>query len=110
VWLDHATATGGLLDPSNTTTRLRTALDESGFDWVTSHVWRKTVSAAMDRAGMPHEEIASQLGNSVAVLRKHCLPEQRVINPRAVEVLESLLNVDQSRTTDPAEFESREAS
>src|SRR5689334_10102637 len=34
----------GWLDPSDTGNRMREALDEISFDWVTSHVWRKAVA------------------------------------------------------------------
>jgi integrase len=53
-----ASLEGGWLDPSNTINRLREALNESGFAWVTSHVWRKTVATLLDEAGLNVSEIA----------------------------------------------------
>lgn len=43
---------GGWRDPSNTQADLRDAFAAAGFDWVTSHVFRKTVATLMDQAGL----------------------------------------------------------
>ncbi len=43
---------GGWRDPSNTQADLRDAFVAAGFDWVTSHVFRKTVATLMDQAGL----------------------------------------------------------
>lgn len=64
-------------DPSNTYTRLREALDKGGFEWITSHVWRKTVAKHLDEAGLTLSEIAAQLGNTQAVVQKHYLPQRQ---------------------------------
>ncbi len=40
---------GGPRDPSNTRRRLRKALDRAGFEWVTSHNFRKTTATLLDR-------------------------------------------------------------
>jgi integrase len=53
-----------LRDPSNTTADLRQALDRAGFDWVTSHTFRKTVATWMDEAGMSARQIADHLGHA----------------------------------------------
>lgn len=45
------TSTGQLRNPNNTSGALRKALDRAGFDWVTSHVLRRTV--ATRHAGSP---------------------------------------------------------
>jgi len=44
-------ALGYLRDPSNTTGDLRAALDRIGFDWVSSHTFRKTVATRLDDLG-----------------------------------------------------------
>ncbi len=46
---------GSLRDPSNTASDLRRALDKAGFDWVTSHMFRKTVATLMDEGGLSFE-------------------------------------------------------
>ncbi|MBE1612635.1 hypothetical protein [Actinopolymorpha pittospori] len=37
---------GGLRDPSNTQAELRAVFDAASYDWVSSHVFRKTVETA----------------------------------------------------------------
>jgi integrase len=80
---------GGWLDPSNTASRLREALDESGYEWVTSHVWRHTVATLLDEAGLSVSEIADQLGNTRAVAEKHYI-KARVTNKKAAAALQSI--------------------
>ena len=53
---------GGLRDPSNTAGDLREAFDQAGYEWVTSHVYRKTVATLMDEAGLSARAAADQLG------------------------------------------------
>jgi integrase len=55
---------GGLRDPSNTQADLRQAFEAAGFEWVTSHVLRKTVATVLDQAGFTARVIADQLGHS----------------------------------------------
>lgn len=80
---------GGWLDPSNTAGRLRAALDESGYDWVTSHVWRHTVATLLDEAGLSVSEIADQLGNTRQVAEKHYI-KPRVTNTKAAAALQAI--------------------
>ncbi|ANZ35329.1 hypothetical protein BBK82_03740 [Lentzea guizhouensis] len=65
---------GGLLDPSTLHHRLREALDACGYEWVTSHVWRKTYALILKEAGFTDEQIAEELGNTVRVARQHYIP------------------------------------
>ena len=51
---------GGLRDPSNTQADLRDAFTAAGFEWVTSHVLRKTVATTLDQAGLSARTIADQ--------------------------------------------------
>ncbi len=55
---------GGIRDPSNTRHRLREALDRAGYEWVTSHNFRKTTATVLDEAGLSARLIADQLGHS----------------------------------------------
>lgn len=70
---------GEWLDPSNLFTKIRTAMTapEVGYDWVTSHAWRKTVAHVLDEAGLSTNQIADQLGNTAKVV------DQRYRKPRA---------------------------
>jgi hypothetical protein len=47
----RTTPLGGWRDPSNTQADLRDACATAGFDWVTTHAFRKTV-ATLDHAGV----------------------------------------------------------
>lgn len=82
---------GGFVHPTNMGHRLREAFDEAGFDWVTSHVFRKTVAAALDEAGLPTRHIADQLGHAnEATTRKHYVAP-RAGNLAAVAALEGMV-------------------
>ncbi len=54
---------GKLRDRSNTNDDLRAALDPLGFDWVTSHNFRKTAATLLNDGGLTVREIADQLGH-----------------------------------------------
>ncbi len=79
-------------DPGGPTARvLRQALDDAGYDWVTSHVFgRKTVITEMDRAGMAPDVIKSQSGHRTFKTTERHYIERRASNDGALDVLESL--------------------
>jgi integrase len=85
--------TGGWLDPRNTNKRIRLAMNECGFDWVTAHVWRKTVSHVLDEAGLSNNAIADQLGNTPEVVERHYRPK-RIANAASAAALESMFDDD----------------
>ena len=78
---------GQWLDPSNTIHRVREAFDVCGFEWVTSHVFRKTVATIMDEADLPASAIADQLGNTAAVVERH-YRAKRAVNEAGAQALE----------------------
>lgn len=78
---------GGWQDPNNVEKVLRQALDECGFEWVTSHVWRKTVATVLDEADLPTTAIADQLGNTPGIVEEH-YRARRVANRQTAEALE----------------------
>lgn len=82
---------GDWLDPSNTINRVREALDEVGYGWVTSHVFRKTVASVLDDADLPLSAIADQLGNTQKVADKH-YRKRRVANEASATALESMFD------------------
>lgn len=86
---------GGWLDPSNAGKRLRQGLDETGYSWVTSHVFRKTVAHVIDGAGGSVSDVANQLGNTKAVAERHYIPK-RVANEATAALLETMLEGDES--------------
>ena len=83
-------AAGGWLDANNVNKRIRTAMDASGFEWVTSHVWRHTVATLLDEADLPVSDVAGQLGNTKAVAERHYI-KRRATNARAAAALEAAL-------------------
>ena len=54
---------GKLRERSNTNADLRDALDPLGFEWVTSHNFRKTAATLLNDGGLTVREIADQLGH-----------------------------------------------
>ena len=54
---------GKVRNRSNTTADLRRLFDRVGFEWVTSHTFRKTVATRLDDAGISARQIADQLGH-----------------------------------------------
>ena len=82
---------GGLRDPSNTQADLRAAFTECGYEWVTSHVFRKTVASLMDEAGKTARAVADQLGHSQPSMSQNKYMGRRGTSD-AAEVLEVLGN------------------
>ncbi|WP_435583342.1 tyrosine-type recombinase/integrase [Amycolatopsis thermoflava] len=80
-------------DPRNTRRRIREALDECGFGWVTPHVWRKTVAMVLDEAGLSTNEIADQLGNTPDVVERHYRPKRKA-NPASAAALEAMFTAE----------------
>jgi integrase len=74
--------------PSNTTKDLREALDLLGFDWVTSHVFRKTVATRLDEAGMSARVIADQLGHAKPSITQDVYMGRKVVNADAARILD----------------------
>ncbi|RMB62323.1 hypothetical protein EAX62_07145 [Tessaracoccus antarcticus] len=54
---------GRLRNVSDTTGELRRILDDLGFDWVSSHTFRKTVATRLDDAGFSARVIVDHLGH-----------------------------------------------
>lgn len=82
-----ASVTGTWLDPSNSGGRLHDALKDTDLEWVTPHVFRKTVGSDIDEAGLTLSEGADQLGNSPEVFNRH-YRMRRSTNQRAADVLD----------------------
>ena len=80
-----------LRDPSNTSGDLRRALDRSGFDWVTSHTFRKTVATRLDEAGLSARQIADHLGHSRPSLTQDVYLGRGTASPRTAAVIRRAL-------------------
>ncbi|MCW2675184.1 MAG: integrase family protein [Modestobacter sp.] len=84
---------GGWRDPSNTQADLRDAFAAAGFDWVTSHVFRKTVATLMDQAGLSSRAAADQLGHANTSMTTDVYFGRKVPATGAAAVLEALSHV-----------------
>lgn len=77
-----------LRDPSNTAADLRECLDASGYEWVTSHVFRKTVATRLDVAGWSARQIADQLGHAAPSMTQDVYMGRRVVGSDAARILD----------------------
>lgn len=94
-------AFGGLRDPHNTLGELRRALDLAGYDWVTSHVFRKTVATVLDDAGLSARHIADQLGHARPSMTQDRYMKRGARNPRAKAALEAVFATRAERRVVP---------
>jgi integrase len=81
---------GGWRDPSNTQADLREAFANSGFDWVTTHVFRKTVATLMDHAGLSSRAAADQLGHANTSMTTDVYFGRKIAATGAADILEAL--------------------
>lgn len=78
---------GRVRDVGNTTADLRRALDAAGFEWVTSHVFRKSVATWLDQAGLSARAIADHLGHAQPSMTQDVYMGRRVATSEAAERL-----------------------
>jgi integrase len=81
---------GGWRAPSNTQADLRDAFATAGVDWVTSHVFRRTVATLMDQAGLSSRAAADQLGHANTSMTTDVYFGRKVATTGAAAVLEAL--------------------
>ncbi|NED99285.1 site-specific integrase [Phytoactinopolyspora halotolerans] len=82
------TRTGGVRLPTNADRALRKALDRiGGYDWVTSHTFRKTVATRLDQAGLTAREIADHLGHEEPSMTQNVYMGRGVASTSAAAVL-----------------------
>ncbi|SFT82707.1 Site-specific recombinase XerD [Geodermatophilus amargosae] len=81
---------GRLRDPHNTSGDLRKAFDRADFDWVTSHVFRKTVATRLDEAGLSARQIADHLGHNRPSLTQDVYMGRGLPSPQAAAALQRL--------------------
>lgn len=82
---------GGLRDPSNTQADLRVVFDAAGFEWVTSHVYRRTVATLMDEAGLSARAAADQLGHAHVSMTQDRYFGRRTTSTGAARVLQQIV-------------------
>lgn len=78
---------GKLRDRSNTNADLREALKHLGFDWVTSHNFRKTAATLLDEAGLTVREIADHLGHKRVSMTLDTYFGRKQASPKVAELL-----------------------
>jgi integrase len=81
---------GGLRDRDNAIGDLRNALNAAGFEWVTSHTFRRTVATLIDQSGLSARAATDQLGHSHPSLTQDIYYGRRIASTGAAEALEIL--------------------
>ncbi len=79
---------GGLRDPSNTQADLRVVFTATGYGWVTSHIYRKTVATLMDEGGLSARQAADQLGHAKVSMTQDNYFGRKVARTGAASLLE----------------------
>jgi integrase len=78
---------GKLRDRSNTNADLRDALNPLGFEWITSHTFRKTAATLLNHGGLTVREVADQLGHSRVSITQDVYFGRGAGSQRAAEIL-----------------------
>ncbi|MGH3564534.1 MAG: hypothetical protein ACRDRH_00585 [Pseudonocardia sp.] len=63
-----------------------------GYGWVTSHVYRKTVTTLMDSAGLTARQLADHLGHAKVSMTQDSYFGRKVMRTGAAKVLEAFGN------------------
>jgi integrase len=69
----------------------------AGYEWVTSHTFRKTVATVLDDAGLSARQIADQLSHSRPSMTQDRYMARKARNPKAVAAIEAMLSADPAR-------------
>jgi integrase len=78
---------GRIRNRSNTTADLRRALDRLGFEWVSSHTFRKTVVTRLDDAGLSARMIADHVGHARPSMTQDTYMGRNVASSAAAQIL-----------------------
>ncbi len=91
-------AFGGLLDPSNVSSKkLRPALKQVGYGHVSSHWCRRTLGSELNAAGMTLMEIAGRLRHADSRTTERHYVAKRGGNPRVKAAIEAMLAAEPER-------------
>ena len=66
-------------------------MHRAGFDWVTSHSFRKTAATLLDQAGLSAGVIADRLGHPRPSMTQDVYMGRKALDPGAVAALEEAL-------------------
>jgi integrase len=78
---------GRVRNRSNTAADLRRALDRVGFEWVSSHTFRKTVITRLDDAGLSARMIADHVGHARPSMTQDTYMGRNVASSAAAVIL-----------------------
>lgn len=78
---------GKLRCRSNTNSDIRDALDPLGFDWATTHTFRKTAATLLNDGGLTVREIADQLGHKRISITQDTYFGRSSASPKAAQLL-----------------------
>ncbi|MBT1002631.1 site-specific integrase [Paenarthrobacter sp. DKR-5] len=81
-------STGSLRDPSAVSKQWRKVRDRLGFDWVTSHTFRKTVATMIDAQGLSARVGADQLGHANVSMTQDRYHGRKTTHVEVAEVLD----------------------
>ncbi|GLZ51501.1 hypothetical protein Acsp07_11180 [Actinomycetospora sp. NBRC 106378] len=87
----HDLGRGSWRDPQNTGARLREALDAAGYEWVTSHVFRKTAATILDQAGLSARAIAGHIGHARPSITQDVYMDKRAAGREAADAFDAAL-------------------
>jgi integrase len=80
---------GGWRDPSNTRRALRQVRESAGYEWLTSHAYRRGVATLLDSGGATARAVADQLGHAQVSMTQDRYLTRKASNDQAVAILES---------------------
>jgi integrase len=84
---------GGWRDPSNTRRALRDVREKAGYEWLTSHAYRRAVATILDKSGATARQIADQLGHAKVSMTQDVYMERGTANPWTAGILESAVQM-----------------
>lgn len=87
----HAQGRRSWRDPQNTGARIRDALDAAGYEWVTSHVFRKTAATILDQAGLSARAIAGHIGHARPSITQDVYMDKRADGRHAADAFDAAL-------------------
>jgi len=83
---------GGWMNPSSAVTNVSAAMDRAGFDWVTSHVMRKTHGTVLAEAGLAARQVMQRLGHTQESTTEKYYIAEVAQDPAVMEALEGMVD------------------
>ncbi len=94
-------ALGGHRDPNNVERDHRRIRQDTPFEWVVPHTYRKTVATLLDQQGLSARTIADQLGHSRISMTQDVYMGRRVVDQAAAAALEGVSGPRRGGDDDP---------